>query len=109
MKKYFKILLILSLVLNLGCNTDEFLDEKPRGREQLDDFFSSEEKSIKFVNSIYQKVNGESWWQVTMYRQINDMATDDNWSGNTLQPRPDITGIAAYNVFPGSTYFVRFW
>ncbi|WP_299664612.1 RagB/SusD family nutrient uptake outer membrane protein [uncultured Polaribacter sp.] len=109
MKKYFKIVLIFTLLVNFGCNTDNFLDEQPRGRQQLDDFFSSEENSINFVNSIYQKINGESWWQVTMPRQINDMATDDNWSGNTLQPRPDITGIAAYNVFPGSTYFNSFW
>lgn len=109
MKKYLKIAFIVSLVINFSCNTDNFLDEQPRGRQQLDDFFSSEENSVKFVNSIYQKVNGESWWQVTMPRQINEMATDDNWSGNTLQPRPDITGIAAYNVFPGSTYFNVFW
>ena len=109
MKKYFKIVLIFTLIINFGCNTDNFLDEQPRGRQQLDGFFSSEENSINFVNSIYQKINGESWWQVTMPRQINDMATDDNWSGNTLQPRPDITGIAAYNVFPGSTYFNSFW
>ncbi|PQJ79601.1 RagB/SusD family nutrient uptake outer membrane protein [Polaribacter porphyrae] len=109
MKKYIKILLITTLIISFGCKTDDFLDEPLRGQEQLDDFFSTEEKSLNFVNGIYNKVNGESWWQVTMPRQINEMATDDNWSGNTLQPRPDITGIAAYNVFPGSTYFNSFW
>jgi starch-binding outer membrane protein, SusD/RagB family len=109
MKKLILLCIIFSVLLNVGCNNDEFLDQPLRGREQLDDFFSSPEKAENFVNGIYRKVNGESWWQVNMPRQINDMATDDNWAGNTEQPRPDITGIAAYNVFAGSTYFNSFW
>tara|TARA_R110002049_G_scaffold267422_1_gene443780 strand:+ start:7699 stop:9279 length:1581 start_codon:yes stop_codon:yes gene_type:complete len=109
MKKIILFLAICSALTNISCDKDEFLDQPINGRQQLDDFFSSPESAESFVNGIYQKVNGESWWQVNMPRQINEMATDDNWSGNTLQPRPDITGIAAYNVFPGSTYFNSFW
>ena len=109
MKKLIILFITSTLFISTSCSTDEFLDQPLRGRQQLDDFFSSPENAEFFVNSVYQKVNGESWWQVNMPRQINDMATDDNWSGNTLQPRPDITGIAAYNVFPGSTYFNSFW
>ncbi len=105
MKKIVLLLVICSAFFNVGCNKEEFLDQPLRGRQQLDDFFSSPENAESFVNGIYKKVNGESWWQVHMPRQINEMATDDNWSGNTAQPRPDITGIAAYNVFAGSTYF----
>lgn len=96
-------------MLHYGCTKEEFLDQPLRGRQQLDDLFSTAENSELFVNGIYVKVNGESWWQVNMPRQINEMATDDQWSGNTAQPRPDITGIAAYNVFAGSTYFNSFW
>lgn len=109
MKKIVLLVFILSALFNLSCNKEDFLDQPLTGRQQLDDFFSTAENSENFVNGIYKKVNGESWWQATFPRQINDMATDDNWSGNTAQPRPDITGIAAYNVFPGSTYFNSFW
>jgi starch-binding outer membrane protein, SusD/RagB family len=109
MKKIVILSVICTVLLQVGCNNDAFLDQPLRGREQLDDFFSSPQKAENFVNSIYRKVNGESWFQVTMSRQINDMATDDNWSGNTAQPRPDITGIASYNVFAGSTYFNTIW
>ena len=92
MKKLIILFITSTLFISTSCSTDEFLDQPLRGRQQLDDFFSSPENAEFFVNSVYQKVNGESWWQVNMPRQINDMATDDNWSGNTLQPRPDITG-----------------
>lgn len=109
MKKYSIILFTSILTIFFGCNNDDFLDQPLRGRQQLEDFFSTQENAVSFVNSIYQKVNGESWYQVTMSRQINEMATDDNWAGNTAQPRPDITGIASYNVFAGSTYFNSIW
>ncbi|WP_417876090.1 RagB/SusD family nutrient uptake outer membrane protein [Winogradskyella sediminis] len=109
MKKLVLLVAIFAVLLNISCNKEDFLDQPLTGRQQLDDYFSTEENSVNFVNGIYKKVNGESWWQAIFPRQINDMATDDNWSGNTLQPRPDITGIAAYNVFPGSTYFNSFW
>ncbi len=109
MKKIVLFLLICTTILNVSCSKEDFLDQPLRGRQQLDDFFANPESAEAFVNGIYIKVNGESWWQVHMPRQINEMATDDNWSGNTAQPRPDITGIAAYNVFPGSTYFNSIW
>lgn len=108
MKKIYILIAILALQFT-GCNKDEFLDQPLRGRQQLDDYFSSGENAELFVNSIYAQVNGESWYQIEFFRQICEMATDDNWAGNTEQPRPDITGIAAYNVFPGSSYINSFW
>ncbi|WP_396600877.1 RagB/SusD family nutrient uptake outer membrane protein [Algibacter sp. R77976] len=109
MKKIVLFLCMLTALFNLSCDKEALLDQPLQGRQQLDDFFSSEENAELFVNGIYRKINGESWWQVNFQRQINEMATDDNWAGNTRQPRPDITGIAQYNVFPGSTYFNSFW
>lgn len=109
MKKIVLLVIICTVLFQVSCNNEDFLDQPLRGRQELDDFFSTPQNAESFVNGIYRKVNGESWWQVTMPRQINEMATDDNWSGNTAQPRPDITGIAAYNVFAGSTYFNSFW
>lgn len=109
MKKIILFLVFCTVLTNISCNKEDFLDQPLKGRQQLDDFFSTPENAESFVNGIYQKVNGESWWQATMPRQINEMATDDNWAGNTAQPRPDITGIAAYNVYAGSTYFNSFW
>lgn len=110
MKKTIISFLFFGLaLLNTACSTEEFLDQPIKGRQQLDDYFSTPENAESFVNGVYKKVNGESWWQVLMPRQINEMATDDQWSGNTAQPRPDISGIAAYNVFPGSTYFNSIW
>lgn len=100
--------LIIFANLFLGC-TDKFLDQPLRGQQKLEDFFASGMASERFVNGIYQKVNGESWWQINFFRSIADMATDDNWSGNTIQPRADVTGIAHYNVFEGSEYIVAFW
>jgi starch-binding outer membrane protein, SusD/RagB family len=107
MKKYTTVSLAIIITLLSSCN--DFLDQPLRGRQQLDDFFSSAENAELFINGVYENVNGNDWSQVNFSRQINEMATDDNWSGNTIQPRPDITGIAAYNVFPGSTYFNSFW
>lgn len=107
-----KILILFSLILTVaisGCSKEEFLDQPLRGRQQLDDFFSSPENAELFVNSVYAKVNGESWFQIEFFRQICEMSTDDNWAGNTEQPRPDISGIAAYNVFAGSFYINAFW
>ena len=109
MKKLFLLIFAIAALLIISCDKEEFLDQPLTGAELLDDFFSTPESAENFVNGIYKKVNGESWWQDNFPRQINEMATDDNWSGNTVQPRPDITGIAAYNVFPGSTYFNSFW
>lgn len=109
MKKIVLLLTIMTAVLFTGCDKEEFLDQPIQGRQQLDDFFSNAQNAENFINGIYRKINGESWWQVNFQRQINEMASDDNWAGNTAQPRPDITGIAQYNVFPGSTYFNSFW
>ena len=109
MKRNYLLSILGIVVFLTACQQDEILDQPLRGRQQLDDFFSSAENSELFINSVYQKVNGEDWFQINFPRQIDEMATDDNWSGNTIQPRPDITGIAAYNVFPGSTYFNLFW
>ncbi len=105
-----KKILILTIFASIlfGC-TKDFLDQPLRGQQELKDFFASAEASERFVNGIYQKVNGESWWEINFLRSINEMATDDMWSGNTEQPRADITGIAHYNVFPGSTYINSFW
>ena len=109
MKKIVLLLIIATTAFNFSCDKEAFLDQPLQGRQQLDDFFSSEENAQSFVNGIYQMVNGTNWNQVNFQRQINEMASDDNWAGNTRQPRPDITGIAQYNVFPGSTYFNLFW
>ena len=107
-----KFILFLGLVISLfitSCDKEALLDQPLQGRQTLDDFFANAENAEFFINGIYRKVNGESWWQVNFQRQINEMASDDNWAGNTAQPRPDITGIAQYNVFSGSTYFNAFW
>ncbi|MFS4481549.1 RagB/SusD family nutrient uptake outer membrane protein [Hyunsoonleella sp. 2307UL5-6] len=109
MKKIVLFLTICTALLSVSCDQDQILDQPIQGRQQLDDFFSSADNSEFFVNGIYQLVNGTNWNQVNFQRQINEMASDDNWAGNTRQPRPDITGIAQYNVFPGSTYFNLFW
>ena len=108
MKNTYKILMVLVITTFTSC-TDDFLDQPIRARQELDDFFVDEEASTRFVNGIYEKVNGESWHQINFFRAIGEMATDNMWSGNTIQPRPDITGIAHYNVFPGSTYINSFW
>lgn len=107
MKKYI-LLAIFSLQL-LSCSKDDFLNQPLRGRQELDDYFSNAENAELFVNSVYTQVNGESWYEIEFFRQICEMATDDNWAGNTEQPRPDITGIAAFNVFAGSGYINSFW
>ena len=109
MKKSIIFLIIYTTMFTVSCDTDKFLDQPLQGRQQLDDFFSTSSSAETFVNGIYQLVNGTNWNQVNFQRQINEMASDDNWAGNTRQPRPDITGIAQYNVFPGSTYFNLFW
>lgn len=109
MKKIVLFLMIIATFVITSCSKEDFLDQPIQGRETLDDFFKNPENAENFINGIYRKVNGESWWQVNFQRQINEMASDDNWAGNTAQPRPDITGIAQYNVFPGSTYFNSFW
>lgn len=109
MKKIIFILTLCAAFFNTSCDINEALDQPLQGQQQLDDFFASEQSSTNFVNGIYQLVNGTNWNQVNFQRQINEMASDDNWAGNTQQPRPDITGIAQYNVFPGSTYFNLFW
>jgi len=109
MKRTILILIAVVTIINYSCDKEDLLDQPIQGRQQLDDFFASQANVENFVNGIYKKVNGESWWQVNFQRQINEMATDDNWAGNTRQPRPDIFGIAQYNVFPGSTYFNSFW
>ncbi|GGD03633.1 RagB/SusD family nutrient uptake outer membrane protein [Hyunsoonleella pacifica] len=109
MKKTVLFLIMVVALSAVSCNKEEILDQPLRGQETLDDFFSTAENAELFVNGIYRKVNGESWFQVNFQRQINEMATDDNWAGNTRQPRPDITGISQYNVFAGSRYFVLFW
>lgn len=109
MKKIVLFLLVIATMFISSCDKEEFLDQPLYGRQTLEDFFANPDNSEFVINGIYRKVNGESWWQVNFQRQINEMASDDNWAGNTEQPRPDITGIAQYNVFPGSTYFNSFW
>ncbi|MFV9552464.1 RagB/SusD family nutrient uptake outer membrane protein [Algibacter sp. PT7-4] len=109
MKKIVLLLTITAALFVVGCDKEDFLDQPLQGRETLDDFLSNPDNLEGFVNGLYRKVNGEKWWMVNFQRQINDMATDDNWAGNTAQPRPDIFGIAQYNVFAGSTYFNAFW
>ncbi|TWO33442.1 RagB/SusD family nutrient uptake outer membrane protein [Seonamhaeicola sediminis] len=109
MKKIVLFLSIVGALFVASCDKEDFLDQPLQGRQTLDDFFANGDNAEFFVNALYRKVNGEDWWQVNFQRQINEMASDDNWAGNTEQPRPDITGIAQYNVFAGSTYFNRFW
>jgi hypothetical protein len=109
MKKIILFLMVITTLFIASCDKENFLEQPLQGRQTLEDFFANSENSEFVINGIYRKVNGESWWQVNFQRQINEMASDDNWAGNTAQPRPDITGIAQYNVFPGSTYFNSFW
>ena len=109
MKKVVLFLVIIASLFFTSCDKDELLDQPIQGRQTLEDFFANADNTEFFINGIYRKANGESWWQVNFQRQINEMASDDNWAGNTAQPRPDITGISQYNVFPGSTYFNSFW
>jgi hypothetical protein len=101
--------IVLPLLVFTSCNTDEFLDQPLKGRQQLDGFFDSVENAEKVVNGAYFYISGNSWNELNFMRLVNEMATDDQWAGNTLQPNPDITGIAAYNVFAGSSYFNLFW
>lgn len=109
MKNIFLFFGLTIIMVISGCSTDEFLDQPLRGQQELDEFFSSAENAELFVNSIYTNVNGESWFQIEFFRQINEMTTDDNWAGNTDQPRPDIFGIAQYNVFAGSFFINSFY
>jgi len=109
MRKFILLFTLCTLFVGTSCDNDEFLDQPLRGRQELKDFFRDGTSSTNFVNGIYVNVNGKDLYEANFYRQINEMATDDNWSGNTIQPRPDITGIAAYNVFAGSLYFNLFW
>jgi len=108
MKKYLIYIFVIT-VISISC-TEEFLDEPIRGQQQLDDFFTSEEACIRFVNGTYEMLNGNIWRDVAFFRSMSDMATDDMWAGNTIQPRPDITGHAHYTINnPGSPYYSDFW
>ena len=75
MKKIVLFLTIITTLLFTGCDKEEFLDQPIQGRQQLDDFFSNAQNAENFINGIYRKINGESWWQVNFQRQINEMAT----------------------------------
>ena len=110
MKKIFGLLLSVITLIFVSCNKDDFLDQPLRGNQQLDDFFKSGDAAESFLNGVYQKVNGEDWFQLNFPRQIFEMATDDNWAGNTLSPSPDISNIALYNnLESNAAYFEVFW
>ncbi len=99
----------VSLLITLTACVDNFLNEPIRGQQTLDDYFQTEESSIGFLNGAYDMVDGSTWWEIRMSRNIKGMMTDDMWSGNTSQPRPDMTGIAHFNIPAGSYYINRLW
>lgn len=109
MKKILNGLILIALISFCGC-IDEFLDEPIRGQQQLDEFFTSEEACIRFINGTYEMINGNQWKEVSFYRSMTDMATDDMWAGNTAQAREDVTNHAHYTITNyGSDYYVNFW
>ncbi|MEM6395133.1 MAG: RagB/SusD family nutrient uptake outer membrane protein [Bacteroidota bacterium] len=107
-----RILTLLSLLLLLftACNSDEYLEEPIRSTPTLAEILADGSSMEGFVNSAYDGVQENSWWQINFFRQIMDMASDDCWAGNTEQPRPDIISIAHYNnIDVGSNYLQDFW
>lgn len=84
MKKISKLLFAVSLAVSFASCSD-FLEEPPRGTQDLNTYFQTEKECIQAVNGCYQSILYNDWWQTTYFKQVSDMCTDDMWAGNTTQ------------------------
>lgn len=77
-----------------GCS--DFLDEPLRGTQTIENYFSTEDEVAQQVTGCYQTLAFDDWWQIYKQYVMNDVATDDEWMGNTTQDQGDYYPISMY-------------
>ncbi|MFC2759120.1 RagB/SusD family nutrient uptake outer membrane protein [Hallella multisaccharivorax] len=78
----------------ISCS--DFLDEPLRGTQTIDNYFTSPDEVSQQVTGCYQTLAFDDWWQIYKQYVMNDVATDDEWMGNTTQDPGDYYPIAMY-------------
>ncbi|MFT4071961.1 MAG: RagB/SusD family nutrient uptake outer membrane protein [Dysgonamonadaceae bacterium] len=109
MKNLFKICLLSSALLLSATSCSDFLNQPVLGQENLDTYFQTEEECLKQVAGCYQSVFYDDWWQVGAFYLASDMATDDEWMGNTTQSQDGWKEIAHYNNPKTDGILTNFW
>ena len=95
-KKILYILAIIGVFYLSSC--EDFIEIEERGKQNLDNYFQTEDECISFVNGVYKSFSTiEDWWQEWL-RLANIMATDDAWMGNITQDNSHSFALAHYNV-----------
>ena len=78
MKKYFKVIIILSLGINTISSCSSFLEENPEDRYVTDNFYQNENDAKAGVAAIYQQLY--SIYDRNMFL-LNALTTDDEKNG----------------------------
>lgn len=95
MKNYILGLTLAAAAFTMSSCSD-FLDEPIRGTQTIDNYFTSEDEVAQEVTGCYQTLAFDDWWQIYKQYVMNDVATDDEWMGNTTQDQGDYYPIAMY-------------
>lgn len=92
-----KTILSLSLAAFLFGSCSDFLDEPVRGKQDLSEYFKTEDECKQQITGCYQSIFFlDDWWQIQEFYIVSDMCTDDMWLGNTSQEQSEYRPLAHY-------------
>lgn len=113
MKKHI-LTLAAGLILLSGCNN--FLDLKPQGQENSENYLNTKEGAIRAVNGIYDLL-GQSEGKAPDGRWLahhhefffGSMITDDTEKGSKPSDMPDLISLIEWTIDPSSALSDAFW
>ena len=89
--------LILTLSLVLGSCSKDFLDTRPVGRVLEVNYYQNEDQAFEALVSIYDVLQWNDQWGFTMFRFLQNVASDDTYAGGS--DASDQPSWVAYNNF----------
>jgi len=89
--------LIVSLSLVLGSCSKDFLDTRPVGRVLEVNYYQNEDQAFESLVSIYDVLQWNDQWGFTMFRFLQNVASDDTYAGGS--DASDQPSWVAYNNF----------
>ena len=89
--------LIVSLSLVLGSCSKDFLDTRPVGRVLEVNYYQNEDQAFEALVSIYDVLQWNDQWGFTMFRFLQNVASDDTYAGGS--DASDQPSWVAYNNF----------
>ena len=96
----FNILIAMLVCLNI-CGCSDFLEEDPKGKLTIDNFYNSESDARQAINGVYRRLS-DSWVTGYNIKQIpNDLLKRASWD--------EASGLSNFTYGSENTYIAGMW